>query len=83
MNEESKKTDSAKKNRKYVRVTEEQRQLLIDLMSQNEHLTIRDATDMLQIKYESAKAIWTVYKKQGRKHSLTSNSRPVISGPIV
>ena len=61
MNEESKKTDSAKKNREYVRVTEEQRQLLIDLMSQNEHLTIRDATDMLQIKYESAKAIWTVY----------------------
>ena len=83
MNEESKKTDSTKKSREYLRVPEEQRQLLIDLMSQNEHLTIRDASDMLQIKYESAKAIWSVYKKQGRKHSLTSNSKPVISGSII
>ena len=47
MSEESKKTDSAKKSREYVRVTEEQRRLLIDLMSQNAHLTIRDVSDML------------------------------------
>ena len=50
-------------------MSDDQRSILIDLMSQNENLTIRDASQLLQIKYENAKAIWTAFKKSGRKHN--------------
>ena len=56
--------------RKYVKVSDDQRSMLIDLMHQNDHVTIRDASDLMNINYESAKAIWTIFKKQGRKHNL-------------
>ena len=56
--------------RHYIRVSDEQRSTLIELMSQNDHITIRDASNLLQINYESAKSIWTVYKKEGRTHNL-------------
>ena len=55
-------------------MSDEQRSTLIDLMSQNENLTIRDASHLLQIKYENAKAIWTAFKKQGRKHNKKSKT---------
>ena len=55
-------------------MSDDQRSILIDLMSQNENLTIRDASHLLQIKYENAKAIWTAFKKQGRKHNKKSKS---------
>ena len=57
-------------DRGYVKVSDEQRQMFIDLMIECDHVTIRDAAELLQINYESAKAIWTVYKKQGRKHNV-------------
>ena len=56
--------------RGYVRVSDEQRSIIIDLMSQNEHLSIRECSDLLSINYESVKQIWTVFKKEGRKHKL-------------
>ena len=58
-------------HRGYSRVSDDQRHLLIDLLSQkNRQITIREASDMLQIKYESAKSIWQIYKKQGRKFNM-------------
>ena len=57
-------------NRTYVKVSDEQRSILIDLMEQNEHITVRDAAALLNINYESTRAIWGIYKKQGRKHNL-------------
>ena len=62
----------------YVRVSDEQRLLLIDLMSQNEHVTIRDASNLLKINYESAKSIWTVYKRFGRKHNLKKDKNQLL-----
>ena len=60
-----------KEHRGYSRVSDDQRSLLIDLLSQkNRQISIREASDMLQIKYESAKSIWQVYKKQGRKFNM-------------
>ena len=79
-----KSADGSKKSmekveRHYVRVSDEQRSLLIDLMTQNEHITIRDASNLLQINYESAKSIWTVFKKQGRMHSLRSDKHQLLT----
>ena len=56
--------------RAYVKVSDEQRSILIDLMLQNEHITIREASDLLCMKFESAKSIWNVFRKQGRKHNI-------------
>ena len=36
---------------------------------EHDHLTIRNASDLLNINYESTKAIWTLFKKEGRKFS--------------
>ena len=36
---------------------------------EHDHLTIRNASDFLDINYESTKAIWTLFKKEGRKFS--------------
>ena len=61
-------------HRGYSRVSDDQRHLLIDLLSQkNRQITIREASDMLQIKYESAKSIWQIYKKQGRKFNMKAH----------
>ena len=43
--------------------------MLIDLMSQDEQMTIRDASDLLQLNYDSAKTIWATFKKEGRKYN--------------
>jgi len=56
--------------RKYVKVTDDQRSILIDVMEQSRGITLKDACELLQMNYESCKAIWTVYKKDGRKKSL-------------
>ena len=77
-----KSTDGSKtmeqQGRHYVRVSDEQRSLLINLMSQNEHVTIRDASNLLQINYESAKSIWTVFKRFGRKHNLKNHKNQLL-----
>ena len=77
-----KSTDGSKtmehQGRNYVRVSDEQRSLLIDLMSQNEHITIRDASNLLKINYESAKSIWTVFKRSGRKHNLKKDKTQLL-----
>ena len=57
-------------HRSYEKVSDEQRSLLIDLLSQSDQANVREAADLLQIKYESAKSIWTIYKKQGRMRKL-------------
>ena len=46
------------------------RSTLIDLMCQYDQLSLRDASNLLQINYESAKAIWSVFKSEGRRFSL-------------
>ena len=53
-------------HRCYEKVSDEKRSLLIDLLSQSDQANVREAADLLQIKYESAKSIWATYKKQGR-----------------
>ena len=55
--------------RSYIKVTDEQRLSFIDLMTQSDKVTILDAAELLQINYESAKQIWTVYKRHGRMHN--------------
>ena len=57
--------------------------MFIDLMIECDHVTIRDAAELLQINYESAKAIWTVYKKQGRKHNVKKSERLQRHRPLV
>ena len=51
-----------KSKRAYVKVSDEQRSILIDLMSQNEHITIREASDLLCMNFESAKSIWNIFR---------------------
>ena len=65
---------AAKTQRSYDKVSDEQREILIDLLSQNEHVNIREASDLLQINYESAKSIWKIFKRQGRKHNIKNNA---------
>ena len=48
--------------RNYSKVPDEKRQLLIDMIQQN--MTIKDAARLVQIKYENAKAIYRVYRRE-------------------
>ena len=50
----------------FTKVSDEQRSQLIDLLSQSVQANVREAADLLQIKYESAKSIWTIYNREGR-----------------
>lgn len=50
--------------RNYSKVPDEKRQLLIDMIQQN--MTIKDAARLVQIKYENAKAIYRVYRREQR-----------------
>lgn len=50
--------------RTYAKVTDEKRQLLIDLIQKN--MTIKDAAKRVDVKYENAKAIYRVYRKEER-----------------
>ena len=56
--------------REYCKVTDEQRSILIDFIEQNEHISIREASDLLGLNYESSKSIWIIYRKQGRKYNI-------------
>ena len=62
-------------DRAYVKVSDEQRALFIDLMTlecADYQITIRDAASLSLINYESAKSIWQVYKNSGRKHKASN-----------
>ena len=48
--------------RKYARVPDEQRAKLIELINMN--MTIKDAARHVDIKYENAKAIYRVYRRE-------------------
>ena len=50
--------------RKYAKVTDEQRLSLIEMIRNN--MTIKDAARQVDIKYENAKAIYRVYRKEQR-----------------
>ena len=50
--------------RKYAKVSDEKRHHLIELINQN--MTIKDAAKMVDVKYENAKAIYRVFKKEQR-----------------
>ena len=54
----------------YVKVSDEQRELLIDLMEQNNGITLKEACKLVKLNYENAKVIWKVYKSSGRKHNI-------------
>ena len=48
--------------RNYAKVPDEKRQLLIEMINMN--MTIKDAARSVNIKYENAKAIYRVYRKE-------------------
>ena len=50
--------------REYTKVTDEQRSLLIQLLESN--ITIKNAARRAGLKYENAKVIYRVYRKEGR-----------------
>ena len=50
--------------RTYSKVTDEKRQMLIEMINMN--MTIKDAARSVDIKYENAKAIYRVYRKEQR-----------------
>ena len=50
--------------RNYSKVPDEKRQQLISLINNN--MTIKDAARQVDIKYENAKAIYRVYRKEQR-----------------
>ncbi len=50
--------------RNYLKVSDDLRQRLISLINQN--MTIKDAARLVDIKYENAKAIYRVYRKEKR-----------------
>lgn len=50
--------------RNYSKVTDDKRQRLIELINSN--MTIKDAARSVDIKYENAKAIYRVYRKEQR-----------------
>ena len=56
--------------RNYTKVSDEKRSLLIDLMSQNDQMTLHDASNLVEINYECSKSIWSVFRSQGRKYNL-------------
>ena len=65
----------AVKKKSYVKVSNEQRDFLIDLLSQNEQISITEAANLVGINYESAKSIWNIFRKHGRKHNLKSKAQ--------
>ena len=65
----------AKTQRSYTKVSDEQRVAFIDLLSQNDHISIAEAADLFQMNYESAKSIWNIFKLQGRKHNIKNKAK--------
>ena len=63
--------------RKYAKVTDEQRLSLIEMIRNN--MTIKDAARQVEIKYENAKAIYRVYRKEQRTQKLRNRFRKKVS----
>ena len=59
--------------RVYARVTDEQRSMLIKLLKTN--LSVKDAAIRVNIKYENAKAIYRVYRLEGRMNKKLKRER--------
>ena len=60
----------------YTKISDEQRSMLIEILSQNEHISIKDASSLLSINYVSARRIWATYKAENRKHNLRDSKKP-------
>ena len=67
------------KKRGYMKVTDAQREVLIEVLLQNDHITLRDASNLVNLNYESAKAIWTIFRKEGRRHNMKSHGLNMMS----
>ena len=52
--------------RGYNKVSDEERKALINLLQSDENLSIKVAASQLGLKYENAKAIFRVYRKENR-----------------
>ena len=72
--------EQKEKARGYNKVSDEQRALLIDLMSHCDQIKIREASEFLCIKYESAKSIWRIFKKSGRMHNTKTKKQQHSNG---
>ena len=66
--------------RNYSKVPDEKRQLLIEMIQQN--MTIKDAARLVQIKYENAKAIYRVYRREQRTDKRRNRFRAKGSLPL-
>ena len=64
--------------RNYAKVSDEKRQLLIKMV--NENMTIKDAARLIDIKYENAKVIYRVYKRERRTDKRRNRLRHRLSG---
>lgn len=49
--------------RRYVRVSEEQRVILVQTMVHNKHMTLLDACKIANLNFECARAIWNKHKR--------------------
>ena len=58
-----------------MRVSNEQRETLINLLESNPSLSLRNASEALSLNYESLRAIWNIYKRSGRRYAITGPRR--------
>jgi len=65
--------------RNYEKVSDEKRQLLIDMIRQN--MTIKDAARLIDINYENAKAICRVYRREQRTDKRKERLRYKLTQP--
>ena len=65
--------------REYTKVTNEQRELLINLLESN--ISIKNAARRAGLKYENAKVIYRVYKMEGRTSKKIKRQRQDLSNP--
>ena len=63
------------KKRSYAKVTNQRRAELIELLTRT-NCTIKDACVQLNLKYESAKAIYRVYRLESRVQNKKEYARP-------
>ena len=60
-------------SRAYQKVTDEEREALIILLHSDADMTIKVAANQLGLKYENAKAILRVYRKENRLKQLINH----------
>ena len=65
--------------RNYSKVPDEKRQRLIELINMN--MTIKDAARVVDIKYENAKAIYRVFKREQRTDKCRNRFRYKVGNP--